>query len=206
MLRAGRAVLQKKEEIIQCEHIWTMHYKSHITQAKTHPPSLESHVITTMEPHFKKSLLHRGRQVCPRCTCLAYNSIVFPTPARRTMQMICIEEDASPASTKHPHTSSFPPCADARALTSPPTQITRYETVSPIKISNGVFADESTIIMAMSMEVHGGSPRAMHKSNACVGQMGGVVVAQKCLYIAPTAPFWRSVRKLQSPCESLEMP
>ena len=35
--------------------------------------------------------------------------------------------------------------------------------------------------MAMSMKVHGGTPRAMHKSNACVGQMGEVL-SHKIVY------------------------
>ena len=67
--------------------------------------------------------------------------------------------------------SRAPKCAHARDLTS---QITRRERVSHIEITNGDFASESTIVVAMSIKVHGGSPRAMHKSNACVGEMGEV--------------------------------
>ena len=59
------------------------------------------------------------------------------------------------------------PCT---ALDFPPTQTTRRG-VSPMEITNGDFAVESTIVVAMSMKVHGGAPCAMHKSNACVGQM-----------------------------------
>ena len=44
-----------------------------------------------------------------------------------------------------------------------------------------ILPPESTIVVAMSMQVHGGSPRAMHKSNACVGQMGEVS-SQKFIY------------------------
>ena len=116
MLRAVRAVLQKNEETIQCEHIWSMHYKSHITQAKTHPPSLESHVITTMEPHFKESLSHHGRQACPRCNLVAYNSIAFPTPTRRSMQMICIEEDAGSCIDQASPYKSLPPMCPCTGL------------------------------------------------------------------------------------------
>ena len=43
-----------------------------------------------------------------------------------------------------------------------------------MEITNGDFADESTIIVAMSMKVHGGSPGVVHRSNACVGRMGEV--------------------------------
>ena len=50
--------------------------------------------------------------------------------------------------------------------------MTRREKVSPIEITNGDFAGESTIVVAIGMKVHGGTPRAMHKSNAFVGQMG----------------------------------
>ena len=65
MLPAVRAVLQKTEESIPCAHIWTMHYKSHIARAKTHPPSLESHIISTMEPHFNESLSDMGGASVP---------------------------------------------------------------------------------------------------------------------------------------------
>ena len=61
----GARPTTKNEESIQCEHIWKMQHKSHIAEAKTHPPSLESHVITPMEPHFKESWSNGGRQVSP---------------------------------------------------------------------------------------------------------------------------------------------
>ena len=151
-----------------------MHYKSHIIQAKTHPPSLESHVITTVEPHFKESLSHHGRHACPRCTRVAYNSIAIPTPTRRSMQMICIEDNAgSCIDQASPYESLLPMCP-CTCLDFPPTQITRREKVTPIEITNGDFAGESTIVVAMSMKVFGGNSRATHKSNACVGQMGEV--------------------------------
>ena len=164
-----------------------MHYKSHITEAKTHPPSLESHVFTTMELHFKESLSHHGRQACLRCTRVAYNRIAFPTPTHRSMQMICIEEDAGSCIDQASPYESLPPMCPCRGLDFPPTQITRREKVSSIEITNGDFAGESTIVVAMSMKVHGGTPRAMHKSNACVGQRGGGVVAQNYSCIAPRA-------------------
>ena len=151
-----------------------MHYKMHIIQAKTHPPSLESHVITTMEPHFKESLSHHGRHACPRCTRVAYHSIVFPTPTRRSMQMICIEEDAGSCINQASPYESLPPMCPCTGLDFPPTQITRREKVTLIEITNGDFAGESTIVVAMSMKVQAGTPRAMHKSNACVGHMGEV--------------------------------
>ena len=165
----------KKEESIQCEHMWTMHYKSHIKQAKTHPPSLESHVITTMEPHFKESLSHHGRHACPRCPGVAYNSIAFPTPTRRSMQMICIEDVAGSCINQASPYESLPPMCPCPGLDFPPTQKTRREKVTPIEITNGDFACESTIVVAMSMKFRWGSPRAMHKSNACVGHMGEVL-------------------------------
>ena len=151
-----------------------MHHKSHIIQAKTHPSSLESHVITTMEPHVKESLSHHGRHACLRCTRVAYNSIAFPTPTRRSMQMICIEEDAGSCTDQASPYESLPPMCPGTGLDFPPTKINRREKVAPIEITNGDFAGESTIVVAMSMKVHGGTPRAMHKSNACVGQMGEV--------------------------------
>ena len=151
-----------------------MHYKSHIARAKTHPPSLESHVITTMEPHFKESLWDGGRQACPRCTCVAYNSIAFPAPTCRSMQMICVEEDAGSCINQAFPYDRLPPMCPCTGCDFPPSKITRFEKVSPIEITNGDFAGESTIVVAMSMKIHGDSPRAMHKSNACVGQMGEV--------------------------------
>ena len=183
-----------------------MHYKSHIIQAKTHPPSLESHVVTTMEPHLKESLSHHGHHACRLCTRVAYNSIAFPTPTRRSMQIICIEEDASSCIDQASPYESLPPMCPCTGLDFPPTQITRHEKVTPIEITNGDFAGESTIVMAVSMKVQWGhSPRHAQEQCLCGTNWGGVV-AQHFLYIAPTAPFWRSVRKLQSPCESLEMP
>ena len=164
----------KNEQSIQCEHIWTMQYKSHMARAKTHPPSLESHVITTMEPHFNESLSDGGRQARPRCTCVAYNSIAFPTPTRRSMQMICIEEDAGPCIDQASPYESLTPMCPCTGLDFPPSQITRHEQLSPIEITNGDFAGGSTNVVAISMKVHGGSSRAMHKSNACVGQIGQV--------------------------------
>ena len=67
-----------------------------------------------------------------------------------------------------------PHCAHARALTSPLSKKTRREKVSSIDITNGNFAGQSTIVVAMSMKVYGVSLRAMHNSNACVGQVGEV--------------------------------
>ena len=205
MLRAVHAVLQKKEKSVQCEHIWTVHYKSHITQAKMHPPSLESHVITTMGPHFRQSLSHHGRQGCPRCTRVAYNSIAFPAPTRRSMEMICIEDDAGSCIDQASPYELLPPMCPCTELDFPPTQITRREKVSPMEITNGDFAGESTIVVARTMKVH--SPLSLrHAQEQCLCRTnGGGVGAQNFLYIAPTAPFTRSVRKLQSPCKSLEM-
>ena len=88
--------------------------------------------------------------------------------------MICIERDAgSCIDQASPHTllPRMCPCTGPVFL---PTQITRREKVSAIEITNGDFAGESKIVVAMSMKVHGGSPRAMHEGNACVGQMGEV--------------------------------
>ena len=53
--------------------------------------------------------------------------------------------------------------------------MTRREKVSPIEITNGDFASESTIVVGMSIKVHGGSLPAMYNSNACVGQMREVL-------------------------------
>ena len=140
-----------------------------------HPPSLQSHVITTMEPHFKESLSDAGHQVCPRCLCVAYNSIAFPTPTGRSMQIVCTEEDAGCCIDQESPYESLPKMYPCTGLDFPPSQATRREEVFPIEITNGHFAGGSTILMAMSMKVHEGSPRAMHKSNACVGQMGEVL-------------------------------
>ena len=151
-----------------------MHYKSHIARAKTHPLSWESHVISPMKPHFKESSSDGGRQARPRCTCVAYNSIAFPTPRRRSMPMICIEEDAGSCINQASPYDSLPPMCPCTGLDFPPSQMTRREKVSPIEITNADFGGESTIVAAMSMKVHGGSLRAMHQSNACVGQIGEV--------------------------------
>ena len=151
-----------------------MHYKSHIARAKTHPPSLESHAITTMEPHFKESLSDGGRQACLRCTCVAYNSIAFSTPTRTSLQMICLGEDAGSCINQASPYESLPPMCPCTGLDFPPSKINRRAKVSPIEITNGDFASGSTIVVAMSMRVHRGSPPAMHKTNACVGQMAEV--------------------------------
>ena len=139
-----------------------------------HPSSLKSHVIATTEPHFKESLLERRHQACRGCTCVAYNSIVFPTPARRCMQMICIEEGAGCCIDQASLYDSLPPMCPCTGLDFPPSQITHREKVSPVKNTTGDFAGESTIVVARSMKVHGGSPRAMHKSYTCVGLKGEV--------------------------------
>ena len=110
----------RNEESIQCDHVWTMHYESHITRAKIHPPSSKSHVITTMEPHFKESPSHDGRQACPQCTGVAYNSIAFPMPTRTSMQMICIEEDASSCIDQASPYASLPPMCPCTGLDFPP--------------------------------------------------------------------------------------
>ena len=88
--------------------------------------------------------------------------------------MICIEEDAGSCIDQSSPYESLPPLCPCTGLDSPPSQITRREKVTPIGITNGDFAGENTIVVAMSMKVHGGTPRAMHKSKACVGQMGEV--------------------------------
>ena len=88
--------------------------------------------------------------------------------------MICIEEDAGSCINQASPYESLPPMCPCTGLDFPPTQITRREKVSPIEITDGDFAGESTIVVAMSMKVHGGTLRAMHKSDACVGQMGEV--------------------------------
>ena len=86
--------------------------------------------------------------------------------------MICIEEDAGSCIDQASPYESLPPMCPCTGLDFPPTQITRREKVTPIEITNGDFAGESTIVVAMSMKVHGGTPCAMHKSNASAGQMG----------------------------------
>ena len=90
------------------------------------------------------------------------------------MQMICIEEDAISCIDQASPYESLPAMCPCTGLDFPPFQITCREKVSPIETTNGDFTGESTIVVAMSMKVHGGSPRAMHKSNACIGQMGQV--------------------------------
>ena len=116
-----------------------------------------------------------GRQVCPRCTCVAYNSIAFPTPTRGSMLMICIEKDAGSCMGQASAYDLLPPMCPRTALDFPCSQITRREKVSSIEITNGDFAGEITIVVARSMKVHGGSRRPLHKDNACVGQMGEVL-------------------------------
>ena len=88
--------------------------------------------------------------------------------------MICIEEDARSCIDQASPYESLPAMCPCTGLDFPPSQITRREKVSPIEITNGDFAGESTIVVAMSIKVHGGSPCTTHKSNACVGQMGEV--------------------------------
>ena len=88
--------------------------------------------------------------------------------------MICIEEDAGSSIDQASPYKSLPQMCPYTGLDFPPTQITLREKVSHIEITNGDFAGESTIVVAIGMKVHGGSPCAMHKSNACVGQMGEV--------------------------------
>ena len=88
--------------------------------------------------------------------------------------MICIQEDAGSCIDQVSPYELLPQMCPCTGLDLPPSQITRREKVSPIELTNGDFAGGSTIVTAMSMKVHGGSPRAMHKSNACVRQMGEV--------------------------------
>ena len=88
--------------------------------------------------------------------------------------MICIEEDAGSCIDQASPYESLPPMCPCTGLDFPPTQKTGREEVTPIEITNGDFAGESTIVVTMSMKVYGGTPSAMHKSNACVGQMGEV--------------------------------
>ena len=95
--------------------------------------------------------------------------------------MICIDQDAGSCIDQASPYESLPPMCPCTGLDFPATQITRREKVSPIEITNGDFASESTIVVAMSMKVQGGTPRAMHKSNACVGQMGEVS-SKKIIY------------------------
>ena len=123
-----------------------------------------------MEPHFKEPLSVGGRQACPRCTRVAYSSIAFPTPTRRSMQTICVGGDASSCIDQASPYELLPSTCPCRGLDFPPTQITCREKAFPIEINNCDFAGKSTIVVAMSMKVDGGFHRAMHKSNACVGQ------------------------------------
>ena len=88
--------------------------------------------------------------------------------------MICIEEDAGYCINQASPYESLPRMCPCTGLDFPPTQITRREKVSPLEITNGDLAGESPIVVAMSMKVHGGTPCAMHKCNACEGQMGEV--------------------------------
>ena len=86
--------------------------------------------------------------------------------------MICIEEDAGSCMDQALPYDSLPLISPCTGLDSPPSQMIRREKVSPIEITNGDFAGESTMVAAMSMKVHGGSPCAMHKGNACVDKWG----------------------------------
>ena len=88
--------------------------------------------------------------------------------------MICIEEEAGSCIDQASPYDLLPRMCPCTGLDFLPSLITRREKISPVEITNGYFAGESTIVVAMSMKVHGGSSRAMHKSNACVGQMGEV--------------------------------
>ena len=94
--------------------------------------------------------------------------------------MICNGEDAGSWIDQASPYQSLPPMCPCTGRYFPPTRITRREKVSPIEITNGDFAGESTSVVAMSMKVHGGSPCAMHKSNACVGQMAEVSLHKFC--------------------------
>ena len=85
--------------------------------------------------------------------------------------MIYIEEDAGSCIDQASAYDWFPPMCPCEGLDFPPSEITRRAKVSPIEITNDDFAGESTIVAAMSMTVLGGSLCAMHKSNACVGQI-----------------------------------
>ena len=82
--------------------------------------------------------------------------------------MISIEGNAGSCIHQASPYDSLPPMCPCMGLDFPPSGKTCREKVSPIEITNGDFAYESTIVAAMSMKVHGRSPRAMHKSNACV--------------------------------------
>ena len=95
--------------------------------------------------------------------------------------MICIEQDAGSCIDQASPYESFPLMCPCTGLDFPPTQMTRREKVSPIEITNGDFAGDSTIVVAMSMKVHGGSPCTMHITNACVGRMG-VVSSHRVIY------------------------
>ena len=86
--------------------------------------------------------------------------------------MICIEGDAGSCIDQASTYESLPPMCPCTGVDFPPTQITRREKASPIEINNDHFAGKSKIVVAMSMKVDRGFPRAMHKSNACVGQTG----------------------------------
>ena len=88
--------------------------------------------------------------------------------------MICIEEGAACCIDQASLYDSLPPMCPCTGLDFPPSQMTNREKVSPVENTNGDFPAESTIVVAMSMKVHGGSPRAMHKSYTCVGLKGEV--------------------------------
>ena len=118
---------------------------------------------------------------------------------RGSMQMICIEEDAGSCIDQASAYELLPPMCPCTGLDFRPSQITRREKVSPIEITNGDFAREGTIVVAMSMKVHGGSPRAMHKSNACVGQKEEVSL-HKLIY---TSHRWLHLGGLSGNCNLL---
>ena len=89
--------------------------------------------------------------------------------------MICIEQEAGSCIDQASPYESLPPMCPCTGHDFPPTQITRREKVTPMEITNGDFAGESTMVVAISMKVHGGTPCAMHKSNSCVGQTAEVL-------------------------------
>ena len=74
--------------------------------------------------------------------------------------MICIEEDAGSGINQAYPFNSLPSMCPRKGLDFPPSQITRRVQASPIEITNGDFAGESTTVVAMSMKVHGGSLHA----------------------------------------------
>ena len=113
--------------------------------------------------------------------------------------MICSEADAGSCIDQASPYKSLPPICPCTDLDFPPTQITCREKVSPIEITNGDFAGESTTVVAMSMKDHGGSPHEMHKRNAGVGQMGDVS-SNKIIY---TSHQWLHFGGLCGKCNLL---